>query len=163
MKKLLAVMLVLGLASVASAALTGSVINEDGARFNLVINGDQLDVVSTVDIGIIMGIVGDGDVISVIDDATGPAGGNISDLGLIADSAQPYAAKGDGILYLVGSWSAQPVGTVFMSIANPSIPMSIYDCGDGEKCELMATYVPEPMTMSLLGLGGLAMIRRRRA
>jgi hypothetical protein len=48
--------------------------------------------------------------------------------------------------------------------ASPELPAGTYDFGlnpTGKNFHIIGA-VPEPMTLSLLGLGGLALVRRKR-
>lgn len=177
MKKLLAVLLVLGLASFAAASdceisITGPVV------IPAVGQSVVIKVMSTTDLLGLDTILTSADPgIVAITAATSKAGaaGAGWDPDFSFDAAITDAAGEIGLGTFSGKGAGQvatytitgvSVGTTMISLApgaafggsaksDFSAPTI---CGDME-----ITVVPEPMTMSLLGLGGLALIRRRRA
>jgi len=161
MKKLLALILVLGLATTANAVLTGNVTGDDtpgAGSMDLNVTGNGYDTYVAIAIqgtGTIAGTIG----------ASAPASssllGPLSDLGLeslgtgevwtMADMDSPY-------VYSTGIWlTIDYTGAVVGDV------ITAYDIGPGgDQTDVLGqiTITPEPMTLALLGLGGL-FIRRK--
>jgi hypothetical protein len=161
MKKMLIFMLVFGMTSIASAALTLS-----------------SDI--TIDVGAT-------DVIQVSNSMDGGYGAwiGLTDLTIAAYDGDPTftAAGNPNGDSLMPKYDAHWYGTIIVSSLNPSAPIlagahinvSIIGVKEGvTTLELYAddgvtlldtatiTVVPEPMTVALLGLGGLFLLRRRK-
>ena len=171
MKKLLILMLVLGLASAANAAI---VISLDGATD---IDEITISVSDTVVIDIYddqpysasyivyldIGPIADGDY-SLSDARLGPAAGDYASIlqGTYegyddfevsqADLVDP--TPGAGVIFLVDLHceSVDPDGVVLVDL---------FDAGGCLIDSATIHQVPEPMTIALLGLGGLLLRRRR--
>jgi hypothetical protein len=149
MKKLLALVLVLGMASMASAAL--------------IINADDLsDVGLSTDTAISaykVTLVNNG---GVMWDTTGFTAGPLHfDFDSVINGDNGVELVISGSQFLSG-----PVGPggLFSGVAlSGEGTVDVFDTLGSNRNLLGTITVPEPMTMSLLGLGGLALIRRRRA
>jgi len=174
MKKLLVLLVVLGLASFANAALTLTGIdNADGTGVVTVgIDGGTLAGMDLV-VRTVPGDVGTVGAPAAIYDtsalgswvAIGPVAGNDSD-------TQRYS--GAAIAMFGGSPIPGPAGILMdlpMATAADSYTVELYVFAGGTDIDgglIEAgrygtfTITPEPMTMTLLGLGGLALLRRRR-
>ena len=177
MRKLLVLFLVLGMASLGMASVASAAI---------VIDVDPLGGNTKVDIAIEAGgsLTGYDFLVEVVGDAvmsaptvmalgTGAWAGPASD-----DSGLPAAVRvsagailafgglpipGEALIlsmplveggtypYTINLSAASAAGTIF---DGETVPMGLIES---------VTVIPEPMTMTLLGLGGLALIRRRRA
>ena len=182
MKKiLLSLILVVALSSYASAALIGLQISS--------LNGQPIDPVSEITIfpsdvinfDIVYTSEGAGklfvlDTEVVVD---GPGTLDLADLtwpydeglnqvvGNIINTASFGTGMSDGILVDHLLLHCDALGDVILSLA-PSVSQggtAYYPNGDpydGQWGSVRIIQIPEPMTMALLGLGGLALIRRRR-
>jgi len=201
MRKLLILMLVLGLGSYASAGLTWTVTGSTGPTSTDVNPGDNLtlDLVETGDnvVSIVIDTIGDGDptgavftsstvhagfnVIAVPGMSTGvpvpvfdafltgyaypPSGLPLDDwawIDVLSTLAPPpagivlslgYTAGGIGTYNIVGSIYGPPLGGA--AVVNEQVG------GASALPGLTITVIPEPMTMVLLGLGGLFLRRRK--
>ncbi len=161
MKKLLALILVLSLATVANAVLVGNTTGDDtegSGSQTLNITGGGYDTyvaIAIVGTGTIAGTVGA--------DAPASSGlaGTLEDLGLgslgtgevwtMADMDSPYVYN-NGVWLTIG----------YTGAVNGDV-ITAYDVGpSGTELNVLGsiTIVPEPMTLALLGLGGL-FIRRK--
>lgn len=170
MKKLLILMLVLGMATVANAALSAIPVTDGIVTWDVV--GDQ--------------IVGYGNAIGLYDGELYPNTGLISpadtDIGtgegrtvvagdaakITADTAFPGGYYTYTIDQIAGISQNQSVGDWFM------FDIAWVDSGDGKmyvdvynasaEWAVVGTLeiIPEPMTIALLGLGGLFLLRRRK-
>ena len=163
MKKLLILMLVLGMTSAASAAITWSV--------------------SDVEID-----VGDTAVVQLISDSDMPytavwVGADPSPTGVAEISGiagLPSVVDGGAVLTAYAGWwniealDFNPDDSVVITVG-PHFDVTIsglvegtYTLGsdfyntDGPNDSLLVTVIPEPMTIALLGLGSLFLLRRRK-
>ena len=192
MKKLLVLMLVLGLASVASAQVVGLAISVNGnhepadSAYTLVPSQNlTLDIWANTDI-VPMG-AGEGDWILVCNPAVGTIAGGVpvpyGDVTLIG----PVAAQGNvvglpaelggvaGSIILFGTTILIPTGTtlfdeiLFHCEAPGDVVISLERITPdweytGEIYDTVTIHqvpIPEPMTIMLLGLGGLLLRRRK--
>jgi hypothetical protein len=192
MKKLLALLLVLGLASMANAALVIKAYESDGTTpYGTDARGDGRTLEEsdylTLKLEAIDGDTGDyGGFALVADTSTGtisggtcvipPAPDASMHLGSASSNAVGMPSGWDGIVGTVGAYTAQPPypdGVYFDEIlfhceGNGQCTVGLYDISttwdiqDGLFDSIKINQVPEPMTLSLLGLGGLALLRRRR-
>ena len=172
MKKLLILVLVLGLSTVASAALQLSVNGVTGAGVQDASAGDVIGVVSddtsgydyylTVALGV--GTYGDFGSVSIWQPHAdgGHAGGDAA----VTDYTAYYTAYFDRTVMI----SAKDVSSPFDIAAGTQFSMPILagattgfqiDLMDDALTILDSVYVPEPMTIALLGLGGLFLRRRK--
>ena len=164
MKKLLAVGLVLSLASMASAAF---VLDYDGSALNVAIDGGSLtgyDLLVEV-------VAGDGALAEPTVKAVGsgawaaptvqlnlPTSVRVSAGAIEAFGGQPIPGPATilsmplaGSAFTVNVSSASAAGTI---LDGQTVPQGLI--------ESITVPVPEPMTMSLLALGGMALLRRRK-
>jgi hypothetical protein len=170
MKKLLALMLVLCLASVASATISMDV----SGTVDIVIGNTLTVTVSSSDSNpwngyIIIQEGGDGAL----------SNGVVLDTGNLSDT-QPYSEDDWGIGYsmvagttdvinfpvVVGDQFSYDYDTTGMNYGDTAI-LSLWDDGVGyepdqdEQGIALLNVIPEPMTIALLGLGGLLLRRRK--
>jgi hypothetical protein len=188
MKKLLALVLVLGMASMANAALTLSVSRDGGQTYEPAVSSEITLLVSET---IWIGIGNDASVPGGWVAAPGiPAPGNVpNELGEWTGNHLIYSPP--GLTTASATWVADYYGTIYYDLdywsLNNSVPSTVpsepgvvfgleFHCkgvGDVDivlpsdpfgnpEAILTIHQIPEPMTMALLGLGGLALIRRRR-
>ena len=156
MKKLLAILLILGMASMANAAIS---IAYNSGTGNLEVSSDTTAVwggylVITDDTN---GTYGSVTVLASAGN-TGSAEGTFdhaSTLGydvvtdINADHADPYTTIATGVQFTAPTAHSGP----------GSLTIELLDFSAASQGSIT---IPEPMTMSLLGLGGLALLRRRR-
>jgi hypothetical protein len=185
MKKLLVFILVLGLASVANADLIGLEISADG-----VTNGTETEMqisipVSTTVVIDMVGPVGDMGAYLIIEGNPGEVSGEWvtdetyprlrMDLGAgDGSSFSSYAEADWGFGYFISDvqWEGtNPAGVVWEGLyhclgeESDYVVISIWDAAGPYEVPddvLVIHQVPEPMTIALLGLGGLVLLRRRK-
>ena len=184
MKKLLAIVMILGLATVASAntVVNFSIVTTVGGldSINVTDGATSISLIADQDLWEIRGIdflsAGDtGNALSsgawatALGNNTGAGGSDGSASNNDITGAALYGSKaalgaaGSALYTMIvtptaeGSVNVANVGQVGFYGPNPftSLPFDL-----GTLTQL--TIVPEPMTLSLLGLGGLALLRRRR-
>ena len=152
MKKLLAVLLVLGMASMASAALIPTGIDAGVLRAGDVVGLSTDENVSGYDVSILT----TGDVTLDISGIMFPEEFFLPGTVVTADplrlsGSEIFAtAHGAGNMLVDGIVIGGTAGTIEL----------IDELGGGISLGVIDV-IPEPMTLSLLGLGGLALIRRR--
>jgi hypothetical protein len=213
MKRLLVLLLVLGMASMAQAAVSLNIsvdMDKDGPQLPIEDPVDsQINVAPSESIWIdIHGLVPSGEYTSVIVQVNGlgelsgghvalTSVGNISfelmnkeetdpDVEMTWQEIADYFGLGSGLqnsLYMVNLTDTDGVNTPFDDLEGTLIDQIVFHCtGEGDATitvwdwdnsdvengiptiydTLVIHQVPEPMTLSLLGLGGLALLRRRR-
>ncbi len=181
MKKLLALVLVLGMASLASAAyMTDAASYDDGdaiavsAELGLVGGGFTLTVATGPGTFDLTNAAGDtqyqnGEAYVGYDPVTGPIfDPTYADWdfawGIIASSPTSITIEG-GNFSAATAFAEEVLGSGIVINANGGIGTIVLSgiANDVAVADASVAYTPEPMTMSLLGLGGLALIRRRRA
>ena len=168
MKKLLVLMLVLGMASAASAAIGDLTLN---AKLDL--SGVTLDgTMAATDAEAFHVLIVSEGIVSPLD-STG--------LGTAAPSLAGYSADSSGWIgvipftagYTGGSWiMANAPGEAFLTgdyldlgvayTGQAWVEAWYFDEGSGATGFINSVLLPEPMTIALLGLGGLFMLRRRK-
>ena len=163
MKKLLVLMLVLAMAPVASA-ITGSIVIDSGTSWHVTIAGSYADpylivAIDTTYAATLAGFTKGGNAPSdsisfgtTVDAGVGYLGQG--EVWAMADMSSPYT-------YSDGTWlTGTASGTALVDGAGVAY-MWLYESPDGSTINLLDTvYVPEPMTLVLLGLGGLFLRRR---
>ena len=173
MKKLLILVLVLGLSTVASAALQLSVNGVTGAGIQGAKAGDVIGVVSDTDdsgydyfLTVALGVGTYGDFGTVSKWQPHADGGHAGGDAAVTDYTTYYAAYFDRTVMI----SAKDTSSPFDIAAGTQFSMSILaGATTGFQIDLMndaltildSVYVPEPMTIALLGLGGLFLRRRK--
>jgi hypothetical protein len=174
MKKLLALLLVLGMASMANAAVSLMVSQGEGldrAEYTEAVSS-QINLYPTDTIWIGVGSDGsaggyDGGVYIV--SGAGSWTGNVATY----DSGMPYQYgpfpyAGGYAFYnstpaTVGPTPGADFGIEFHFDAQPdTVVIELRNLAGGLEDTLEIHQIPEPVTLSLLGLGGLALLRRRR-
>ena len=174
MKKLLILMLVLGVTSVASAALSDFTMTTDGSILYI----DGIAGGSCLGYNIVDGGAGPITITVPQTPSITPDGGGGNNAGDLAAAAvmavgPPY---GNALTFTTGF---SGVGTDIVDAGewfqfSVSVTGGPYTVGQVVQSLLVldaqlqtlgnvdATYIPEPMTIALLGLGGLALLRRRK-
>lgn len=167
MKKVLALVLVLGLASMANAAfvISGPDTLDTGAVASYSISITNPDIANVEGfVSADKGLVGNTQVVWAgkmvgfdTNDGTGA-------LGVWANFGQTVAVGTP--LFTFDYTAPAEVGVAVLTMADAetyggsfNIPGELVQLGAGE---MRVNIVPEPMTMSLLALGGLGLLRRRR-
>jgi hypothetical protein len=185
MKKLLILLMVLGMASFANAALTIEVYETDGSPYE----GRILSVSDHVEIRLVAsgGDTGDHVWALIANKTLGTLGGgavdpcNPAELSSVLGSASSNYLGGmgdndDGLMGQVGSLSASPYADevyfsdiLFHCESDEDTVVTLYDVTTTWSISppdatlgSVTIYQPEPLTMSLLALGGLGILRRRR-
>jgi len=174
MKKLVVLLLILGMTSWASAAIVSPIEIVDtnptgGGPYTIHLPSGMSEAVD-----------GSGGYFAIVGDAANPIlGGNVilppapDASGLYGDSAGAGVGLPYGIYGFLGSygvgWSSAAGDYVIdltstMPVGGFITLWSIADDFDPDKNAVLAEYqvIPEPMTVVLLGLGGLLMLRRRK-
>ncbi len=164
MKKLLVLLMVLGMASMANAALVTSNVTWDVVGTQLIGTGTAM---GDVDIALALGAGAYADPTGVIAlDATTNGANTRGVMAIAGNNAKinPYS----GMLRVLGGDVGEPedaiqvIGEWYRLDIIGEGTIQLYDVGNNW-ASLGTIEVPEPMTMSLLGLGGLSLLRRRRA
>jgi hypothetical protein len=171
MKKLLAVLLILSVASVASATMITfapqdpiTLVKSDVIAIDIISDGGLISA------DLVVKVTGPGTIVDVAAQGWDPA----------LSFAPDFRGEGDGssVALGYGTFATSPavVATIWFHCDGEGLVLldlmpgqnfgGSWDAGFNA-AEIAGTLeiiqVPEPMTMSLLGLGGLALIRRRRA
>jgi hypothetical protein len=161
MKKLLVLMLVLGMTSMASAAISlvaPTEINEGETGVIGILNDDGLDYGMYLDIG----YISEGGFSMVSVDLTSLAG-DMSSIG----APYVYADMWEYEIFLAQSVGTTTPGiqveaTVECLALDVTLVVELYDAMGTLVDSAQIAQVPEPMTVALLGLGGLFLLRRRK-
>jgi len=160
MRNLLIIFLVLGMTSMASAALVGTVTGNGSNYVELGITG------ATGDGYIAFAVDADGTLSSIAAGTNAP--GDASSFGTLA--ANGLSSLGTGELWAMidtsvpyefpdGQWLTSSFA--FVGAATSSV-ISAYEVDELGGTTLLSSYtIPEPMTIVLLGLGGLFLRRRK--
>lgn len=173
MKKLLAILLVLGMASLASAAMTLSAptgINESDIVQIVIGNDDEAGAIDHFAGFLAVDTSGPGELTGNFSYAPGALYGGYG--GSVYYGVTPGSLTGlpyDADLMLCditdGTPTAQPDGDLmyveFHCTGLGDVTVNLLDFSFGEVLSVTIQQVPEPMTLSLLGLGGLLLRRRR--
>jgi hypothetical protein len=160
MKKLLAMVLVLGLASVASAALK---LDYDGTAVSIVIEaGDALTALD-------LSVASDVGTLGAASQFAQFTGANVA---IAPVAGAPGRYSGAAIPGFGGQPIAGPaiiIGGILPSELPMTVTLTSHGAGtflNGAEVDagvVQSLLIPEPITMSLMGLGGLVALRRRRA
>lgn len=166
MKNLLSVLLVIGISSSVGAAimLSGPTEVQEGTEFELVVSGIASDVGM---IGIAGGVYADFIPPEILPISVR----QVPDFGIIGPPN--YEIIGNGWDFYLGGFDPGPgniildgdwfVATYIAGVAGTSETFGLYDYDvsfDSPVQALTVAFVPEPMSIALLGLGGV-LIRRR--
>jgi len=163
MRKLLVLLLVLGLTSAASA-ITGNLVIDSGTAWHVEIAGSYSDPYLIVAIDTDYGA-------TLAGFAKGTeAPGDSMTFGSTEDCGVGYLGQGE-VWYMVdlstpytypdGTWLGGTASGTSLQDQGGTAYMWLYEPPDGSTINLLDTvYVPEPMTLVLLGLGGLFLRRR---
>ena len=168
MKKLLVLTLVLALASVASAALTTTVL-VNGSAFNMATGTAAVGDTVTVKVG--NDVASAGGTTSLSMNADAAESGTIALLGTWMLPGTGSAASADGSGGIDFDWAD---GTIGLNVTGdwcqavfdiPAATSEVVLSFSGTMFDATPTggtiTVPEPMTIALLGLGGLFLRRRK--
>jgi hypothetical protein len=167
MRKLLVLMLVLGMASLANAALVLTVpveVDVADGTYSVILSGTNADKFD--------GGVYASPFPSAVTAAAGVVTGNLGDLGSTTSFDDGYfigweisvGETGQGAL-VSATWSVEYTGYAVGPLFTSQV-IDLYNYGvsyETPVAQATVNFIPEPMTLALLGLGGLGLIRRRRA
>ena len=170
MKKLLALLLILGMASMANAAISLTVAGADVGPEVLIsdLEGARIGVSSTEGgsspLGYVIveeggaGVLADGVVVAAAGDPALAYTVPYTEAGWGA-GFEWAAANTPTVAVTPGEWfnyalNGAAVGDVVSLFVDPEY---------GTPADTFTVIIPEPLTLSLLGLGGLALLRRRHA
>ena len=175
MKKLLILMLVLGLASTASATLSFS---PSGVQLNTPAGAFSVDVVSTDNAmytwyvaltGSTYGSITEVTVMGGAPDPDGAPAGNDATAVLLGDLAGFYSVYMIEALDMSEPFDSVQPGTQFVVNLNftsvtpaDTLQLVLLDPATTVMDSTTLSGIPEPMTIALLGLGGLFLLRRRK-
>ena len=175
MKKLLILMLVLGMASLANAITVATYTNQTqaGADATAIVNniGDVIEVMISTNAADMGGVTN----FSIdVDHSTGgvawtnPVGWLLPPLGSVA----ALGLDGEKFSWTNGTFAFPPAAQDYVSatftITSGAMPGGFVNVsyngtiGLGNPAPQALTVIPEPMTIALLGLGGLFLLRRRK-
>jgi len=175
MKKLLIIALVLGFASLANAAL---VLNYEGDATGgkLGVNLSEVEKLWGTDLKVVVsdgaGTIGEATTFASFTGAAvalAPVAGNNDSMRRYSGAAIPGFGGGpiQGPAEIIGGMPVAVDGFMTINlvlVANGTVLGEASDTPAGPEMDTVvdSITIPEPMTMTLLGLGGLALIRRRR-
>jgi hypothetical protein len=171
MKKLLALLLVLAMASMANAAISFSTspMGQDVASYVPAVSSEITLMTSDT---IWLGVNWDGQpggFDGFLNIEAGPAeftGGLVNFYDNMIGYAFPYGA-GFGVYNSTPSGTVGPAegpqfGVEFHCMGLGDVDVVLRDLAGGVAQAITIHQIPEPLTLSLLGLGGLGLLRRRR-
>ena len=164
MKKVLILMLVLGMTSLAGASYDMLATDQGGGNYGITVTSDGLDADAYWGLGI--------DSLGTLSDvAVGPGAPSLSGIwgdlgdGYVPLSYFPGVASGKWGYFGTGAGTTRDPGVYLTALGHVSSAPVVYLYSFNEPLTVITledtAVLPEPMTIALLGLGGLFLRRRK--
>jgi hypothetical protein len=167
MKKLLMAILILSITPLCSAPTEWSISHDDDNKIVVSVTDPPQE-----DIFLILAVDSSGILSDFVKGSDAPSDSFSAGTLTLNDYDMDFSSLGQGELWLMADWTtSEPVyndgdwltASFAFAAAGPST-VSLYEVAEDASYSLITSHtfiVPEPMTMALLGLGGLFLYRRK--